>query len=120
MARRGTMIRRQRVLPFAIAAIVAICALSLTATANNEERISVSPAQVTAGTYQHVRFEFTAGSSGIDVGGGIRLELPVAYLETEPYFWDRPQIDLPKARGYVKGSSNGVAQIKTKVYGASP
>jgi hypothetical protein len=87
--------------------------------ANDEATMSVSPKEATAGSYQHVRFEFTAGDSGIAATGGVRLEIPVAYLETEPYFWDRPQIDIPAARGYVKASSTGDATIQVKVYGAS-
>ena len=55
------------------------------------EKISVTPQDFTAGTYQNIEFRFTAGSAGIEQGGGVRIELPTAYLETEPYFWDRPQ-----------------------------
>ncbi len=82
-----------------------------------EGRIRVSPSRVTVGSYQQVRFEFVVGSSGITAGGGVRLELPVANLETEPYFWDRPQIDLPDARGFVKASSPGNDSLQIKLYG---
>ncbi len=86
---------------------------------DNEMKMSVTPTQAIGGTYQHVRFEFTVGKSGIAVSGGVRLELPVAYLETGPYFWDKPQTDLPGVRGYVKASSTGDADIQIKLYGAN-
>ncbi|MHB1686796.1 MAG: DUF3604 domain-containing protein [Ignavibacteriaceae bacterium] len=80
--------------------------------------MNLSPVQVTAGTYQHVKFEFTIGSSGIETNGSIRLELPVAYLETESYYWDRPQTNLPSGRGYVNVACSGQAKLQTKLYGA--
>jgi len=82
-----------------------------------EGQMLLSPTQVVVGSFQNVRFEFTVGASGLQTGGGIRFELPVASLETEPYYWDRPQIDLPQARGYVHVSTTGKAKIEIKLYG---
>ena len=78
-----------------------------TAQVDLQPSITVSPTQLRAGSCQNVTFAFTAGRPPIDTGGGIRIELPVAYLETEPYYWDRPQTDSPDGRGYVRASSSG-------------
>jgi len=89
-----------------------------TAAMGSEEKVTVSPPRVTVGTFQRMCFEFTnASSGGINTGGGLRLELPVSYLETEPYFGDRPQIDLPEARGYVTASSSDEGQLKIRLSG---
>ncbi len=82
-----------------------------------EGQMTISPTSAVVGSFQSVRFEFTVGTSGIHSGGGIRLELPVANLETEPYFWDRPQIDLPQAHGYVQASTTGDAKTQINLYG---
>ena len=58
-----------------------------------EGQMTLSPTRAVVGSFQSVHFEFTVGASGLQTGGGIRLELPVSSLETEAYFWDRPQID---------------------------
>jgi hypothetical protein len=79
--------------------------------------VKVSPSQIQAGTYQHMQFQFTLGQTGIGVGGAVRIELPVAYLETEPYYWDRPQIDLPEGRGYIKATSSRGAKFRIRVSG---
>lgn len=82
-------------------------------------QIKAKPQEMTAGTYQNVRFEIIVGDEGIKKSGGVRIELPVAYLETAPYFWDRPQTDLPEVRGYVKAESSRKAELGIKLYGAS-
>ncbi len=51
-----------------------------------EGQMTLSPTHVLVGSFQSVRLEFTVGASGLQTGGGIRLELPVSGLETEPYF----------------------------------
>jgi len=70
-----------------------------------------------AGSWNEITFKFTVGKEGIDPGGGVRIELPVAYLETEPYFWDRPQTDLPAGRGYVKAETSGSSKFETTLSG---
>ncbi|UCG16529.1 MAG: DUF3604 domain-containing protein [Phycisphaerales bacterium] len=79
--------------------------------------VRVSPAELRAGSCQRVTFDFNVGSTRIDQGGGIRIELPVAYLETEPYYWDRPQTDSPDGRGYVRARSTGGAVLDVKIGG---
>jgi hypothetical protein len=83
----------------------------------SQAMMTVTPSSVLVGSSQKVRFEFTVGSSGISSGGGVRLELPVGNLETEPCFWDRPQIELPDARGFVQASTSANAEIKIRLYG---
>jgi len=82
------------------------------------EKLKIHPSQVTAGTYQKIQFEFVSDSIGIAVGGGMRIELPVAYFETKPYYWDQPQKELPAGRGYVEATSSGNALVGIKIYGS--
>ena len=82
-----------------------------------EGQMSLSPKSAVVGSFQNVRFEFTVGASGLQTGGGIRFQLPISRLETEFYYWDRPQVDLPQALGYVKVSNTGDAKIQIKLYG---
>ncbi len=56
-----------------------------------KEKMKVFPDNAIAGTYQQFIFEFISDSSKIEIGGGIRIELPVAYLETKQYYWAQPQ-----------------------------
>jgi len=82
-----------------------------------EGQMTVFPSSAMVGSFQNIRFEFKVDISGLDSGGGIRLEIPVGNLETEPYFWDRPQIELPQTRGYVQVSTTGKAKIQIRLYG---
>ncbi len=79
--------------------------------------IDVNPKEMLAGSFQQVTFTFTAGASGIVLGGGVRIELPVAYLETGPCYWDRPQTELPEGRGYVRASCAGPADVEISLRG---
>ena len=81
--------------------------------------MNVQPLEVTAGSHQSMKFEFSVGDPGLESGGAVRMELPVAYLETAPYFWDRPQLDQPEVRGYVKAEVTTNANTQLKLYGAS-
>jgi len=80
--------------------------------------MSITPNQVTAGTYHRVQFVLTVGDLGIREGGGIRIELPVSYLETAPYYWDAPQTTLPDGRGFVKATSSRNVPLDVQIYGA--
>ena len=79
--------------------------------------LKVSPDEAVAGTYQNLDLVFSTGSSRIEIGGGFRFEIPVAYLETGPYYWDVPQTTLPGGRGYVRASSSKKSAIEVKIYG---
>lgn len=79
--------------------------------------VQVSPARMLAGLYQRVRFTFTNGAAEIGPGGGVRVELPVAYLETGPYYWDRPQTDQPEGRGWVEAETTGAVRVDVELGG---
>ena len=74
---------------------------------------------IVSGTYQQFQYEFMSDSFDIEIGGGIRIEMPVAYLETEPYYWDRPQTEQSQIRGFVEAKTSGIASIEIKTYGSS-
>ena len=74
--------------------LIAISLMMGTTPVFGGEKLSIHPIQATAGTYQKIQFEFTSDLAEIAVGGSIRIELPVAYLETKSYYWDQPQIEL--------------------------
>ncbi len=98
---------------------LALFTLLLTAAAEvgAQPTVRVAPLEAIAGSYQEMRFEFGVGDGGIQPGGGVRLELPIAYLETEPYYWDRPQVELPGARGYVSAFSTRGVELSIKLEG---
>ena len=91
--------------------------ISLASSIAADPSIAVHPKEMLAGSFQQVTFTFTAGASGIGSGGAVRIELPVAYLETEPCYWDRPQSDLPTGRGYVRASCAGTADVEITLSG---
>ncbi len=104
--------------PLLIALIEITQVSILRPTDTNGPKVTVLPEQATAGSHLHIQFKFTIGSNGIKAGGGVRIELPVAYLETEPYYWDKPQIDVPDGRGYVQARSSSGSEIGVEIYGS--
>lgn len=68
-------------------------------------RLTVTPSEVVAGTYQRLHFTFTVGMDGLPPGGRMRFELPVAYGETEFVFWSKPQTALPDGAGFVRAEA---------------
>lgn len=74
-------------------------------------RTTVEPGEAVAGTFQNVTFRFEIESGKMAPGSGIRLELPVAYGETEAYFWSKPQTQYPEAPGFVSASSSATELI---------
>lgn len=87
------------------------------AASKNEQLMTIAPQEAIAGTFQDLTIEFTPGSESMAIGGGLRIELPVAYGETEPYFWSKPQTRLEQGAGYVQASTSGTARILLKSYG---
>jgi hypothetical protein len=79
--------------------------------------LEVTPRRMQAGSWNQITYKFTVGDEGLEPGGGVRIELPVAYLETEPYFWDCPQTTMPEARGYVKCESSGSSGFEITLSG---
>ena len=80
-------------------------------------RVDVIHTEMLAGSYQHVRFAFNMDQARIEAGGGVRIELPVAYLETGPYFWDQPQLDYPEGRGFVEADSTVEGELEMVLSG---
>ncbi|MCZ6674775.1 MAG: DUF3604 domain-containing protein [Verrucomicrobia bacterium] len=72
-----------------------------------------------SGSFQTIQFEFVVGDEGIDPTGGIRFELPVAYAETEHYFWSKPQTENLQGLGYVSATTSNGAKVILKTYGLS-
>ena len=106
----------------AIAIISMVCTVFPETNSNGVPQgtgsMSITPSQVTAGTYHRMQFVLTVGDLGIREGGGIRIELPVSYLETAPYYWDAPQTTLPDGRGFVKATSSRNVPLDVQIYGA--
>ena len=71
----------------------------------NEANISIHPENQVCGGYQTIKIEFFTHNMTIKSGGGFRFELPVGYLETKPYYWDIPQIDIIEGKGFVSVKS---------------
>ena len=72
-----------------------------------------------AGSHQEITYTYTVSEEGIEPTGGIRFELPVAYGETEHYFFSKPQTTHPDGLGYVSASTSNGARVEMKTYGAS-
>jgi hypothetical protein len=66
-----------------------------------EGTINVSPNTVLADSLETLTFDFTVGGSGMEVGGGVRLEFPTKGDLTGPLLWDRCQTESPDEPGYV-------------------
>jgi hypothetical protein len=78
---------------------------------------SATPDTVDAGGYYAIRYEFTAGPGGFAKGGGVRIEIPVAYAETEFLFWSPPQIDSRNVPGYVWATTSNRAKVTVRIDG---
>jgi hypothetical protein len=79
--------------------------------------LSVKPATVDAGTLQTMSYVFVAGDGGFAKGGGVRIEIPVAYAETESLLWSPPQTDNPDAPGHVWVAVSNRARAKIHIEG---
>jgi len=72
--------------------------------------MTIAPSEAVAGTFQAITYTYRLDREEMTAGGGLRIEFPVAYGETEPYFWSKPQTAYPDAPGYVTArASNGSA-----------
>jgi len=67
-----------------------------------EGTISVSPTTVLADSFETLNFEFTVGASGMEMGGGVRLEFPTKGDFTSSLLWDNCQAGLPDEPGHVE------------------
>ncbi|MDP2884779.1 MAG: DUF3604 domain-containing protein [Ignavibacteria bacterium] len=86
-------------------------------TMDNEARMQILPKEAVAGSFQKIQLAFTVGGSGMNAGGGMRFEIPVAYLETKPYFWSTPQTRSSQSAGYVSASASNGAGVSINIYG---
>ena len=67
-----------------------------------EGTISVSPTTVLADSFETLRFEFTVGASGMEMGGGVRLEFPTKGGFASSLLWDNCQVGSPDEPGHVE------------------
>tara|TARA_Y100000590_G_scaffold132233_4_gene151082 strand:+ start:1920 stop:3830 length:1911 start_codon:yes stop_codon:yes gene_type:complete len=84
----------------------------------DEATIKISPDSLVCGSYQTIEIKFFTNNLNIDSGGGFRFELPIGYLETKPYYWDKPQTDLIDGRGFVSTDEKNKNNVKIGLYGA--
>jgi hypothetical protein len=78
---------------------------------------SVTPRVVDAGGYYTVDYTFTADARGFAAGGGVRVEIPVAYAETEALLWSAPQTMSATAPGYVSATASNRARVRVQIAG---
>jgi hypothetical protein len=78
---------------------------------------SAKPNVLDAGGYYTIAYSFTAGVRGFAPGGGVRIEIPVAYAETESLLWSAPQTGSATAPGYVSASASNRARIRVQIAG---
>lgn len=78
---------------------------------------SAKPDTLNAGGYYTIRYEFKAGAGGFAKGGGVRIEIPVAYAETEFLLWSAPQTDRSDFPGYVSATTSSNARVRVHTEG---
>jgi hypothetical protein len=81
-----------------------------------EGTITLSPTTVTADAYRTLSFQFTVGPSGLQEGGGLRLQLPCKGDRTGPLLWDPCQTESRGQPGYVEASAgtHGGARLRVR------
>ena len=102
-----------------LSALCLIFGISAGHTADGESTsgLEVSVDEVLAGSLQEITFTYTLGEERMLQGGGIRIEYPVAYAETEFLYWSRPQTSESGLLGYVSGESSTGDKVKLSSYG---
>jgi Protein of unknown function (DUF3604) len=78
---------------------------------------SAKPNVVDAGGYYTIHYTFIAGARGFAPGGGVRIEIPVAYAETETLLWSAPQTQSATTPGYVTAAASNRARIRVQIAG---
>ena len=79
--------------------------------------VSVKPDMVAAGGYYTIQYSFKTGAAGWAKGGGVRIEIPVAYAETEFVLWTAPQTESPDLPGYVWAVASNNVTVGVHVEG---
>ncbi|MCZ8014040.1 hypothetical protein [Gemmatimonas sp.] len=80
-------------------------------------RVAITPDSVDAGGLHTVQYVFTIGPRGLAPGGGVRIEIPVAYAETEFLLWRAPQTEGATLPGYVTATTSTRAPVRLRVDG---
>lgn len=109
--------RRRDAKRFLVALLVGGALVAASPSRAQISSVSVQPAIVGAGSLQTMRYVFVVGAGGFAKGGGIRIEIPVAYAETEFLLWSPPQTDEPNSPGYVWASVSNQARVIVRVEG---
>ncbi len=105
-----------RVKTFTFSLIFGILSYSAAAQ-ENFPRLEVSIDEAIAGSLQEITFTYMVGEEKIMQGGGIRMEYPVAYAETEFLYWNRPQTHESGLLGYVSGETSSGEEVLLSSYG---
>lgn len=95
---------------------LALCCISIPVSARDAV-LTVIPDVMNAGSLQTVEFRLDVGADGMDAGGGLRVEVPVAYAETEFLMWSRPQTNDPFGPGYVWAKTSRSDSVRVRVDG---
>ncbi|WP_165793441.1 DUF3604 domain-containing protein [Hyphococcus luteus] len=112
MTRMSVLKKKRRL----ICCELAFIALFFAASAKGAE-FTVSPTTMNAGSLQTMQFTLEVGADGIETGGGLRVEVPVAYAETEFLMWSRPQTNNAQAPGYIWAKSSGSGAVDVRITG---
>ena len=96
---------------------VAAAILAATPVGAQVSRFRVQPDTLDAGGLYTVQYTLTAGPRGIAQGGGVRIEIPVAYAETEFLLWTAPQVESATLPGHVSASTSSRTPVRVHIDG---
>ncbi|MEI6265472.1 MAG: DUF3604 domain-containing protein [Sphingobacteriia bacterium] len=85
--------------------------------AQDQGKLIVAPLVMRAGSLQEINYTYTVGKNGIKPGGGIRIEIPIAYSETEFLYWTKPQANQSGDLGYTIAKTSNNADLKLVDHG---
>jgi len=91
--------------------------LLLSVVRGQQPFLQVKPSSARAGSLQTIQYTFKIGPPGFAPGGGVRIEIPVAYAETEFLYWSKPQVSYREDLGYVSAVTSNNAQVSLKSHG---
>ncbi|QIG80181.1 DUF3604 domain-containing protein [Stakelama tenebrarum] len=79
-------------------------------------QLTVNMAGAPAGSVQTLRYDYRSVTT-LEAGSGIRIEIPIAYAETETLLFSPPETDEPEGLGYVWATTSTGATVKVAVTG---
>jgi hypothetical protein len=97
--------------------IIQLTILSLNSFLHAQGKLTVAPLTMRAGTLQEIKYTYVVGKNGIKPGGGIRIEIPIAYAETEFLYWSKPQANQSGDLGYTIARTSNNANLKLVDHG---